>query len=89
MTAFLSIQVALLFLFIGAVHIGWHDLPMNATANPSANHPVRMRGANRDDAMIVAVQRSGDVWLGYEKVNFDELTVKIRDGLSRGAERKV
>jgi hypothetical protein len=37
-TAFLSIQVALLFFFIGAVHTGWHDLPINATPNPTANH---------------------------------------------------
>jgi biopolymer transport protein TolR len=89
MTAFLSIQVALLFLFIGSVSANWHDLPMNSTANPTANHPVRMRGANREDAMIVAVQRNGNVWLGYEKVTLDELTVKIREGLSRRAERKV
>jgi biopolymer transport protein ExbD/biopolymer transport protein TolR len=63
---------------------------MNSTDNPKADHPVSMRGANREDAMIVAVQRNGDVWLGYEKVvNIDELTLRIRDRLRRGAERKV
>jgi hypothetical protein len=58
MTAFLSIQVALLFLFIAAVHVNWHDLPMNSTDNPKADHPVSLRGANRADAMIVAFRET-------------------------------
>jgi biopolymer transport protein ExbD len=89
MTAFLSIQVALLFLFIGAVNAGWHDLPSNGTTNPRVDHPVPMRGANREDAMIVAVQRDGDISLGYEEVNVDELPDKLRECMSHGAGRKV
>jgi len=88
MTAFLSIQVALLFAFIATVN-NWHDLPGNSTDNPTANHPVRMRGANREDAMILAVQRDGEVWLGTKRVLIDELPVKIRECLSHGAERKI
>jgi len=89
MTAFLSIQLVLLFTFIIAVSSYWHDLPSNTTDNPKVDHPVPMRGANREDAIIVAVQRNGTVWLGYERVSVDELTSKIGNAVNRGAEKKV
>jgi biopolymer transport protein ExbD len=88
MTAFLSIQLVLLFMFMIVVS-DWHDLPLNTTANPVADHPVLMRGANREDAMIVAVQRTGDVWLGYQRVMVDELPMMIQERVRQGSERKV
>lgn len=88
-TAFLSIQVALLFMFFAAVN-NWHDLGSgNSTDNPKVVHPTSMRGAIREDAMIVAVQRTGDVWLGYERISLLQLPERIQQDLKAGAERKV
>jgi biopolymer transport protein ExbD len=88
MTAFLSIQLVLLFMFM-IVANDRPDLPSNTTDNPKVLHPIPMRGANREDAIILAVQRNGDVWLGYQRVTSADLPAQIHEALSRGAERKV
>jgi biopolymer transport protein TolR len=89
MTAFLSIQVVLLFMFMGIAR-SYPDLPRNGSADlPKVDHPVLMRAANREDALVIAVQRTGDVWFGYERVPPPRLPDALRKGLSRGAERKV
>jgi len=54
-------------------------------------HPRDMREANRADAMWVAVQRTGDVWLGNERVRppYDDLSSGIRKRVRAGSENKV
>jgi len=49
-----------------------------------------MRGANREDALIVGVMRTGDIWFGGKKpTTLDALPPGIREGLKHGAEEKV
>ena len=88
MTAFLSIQVVLLFLFMAAV-VNYPDLPTNGADLPKVNHTVLMKAANREDALVVVVQRDGRIWLGSEKVSPERLSGAIREGVRRGSERKV
>lgn len=88
MTAFLSIQLVLLFTFIAQVS-NHPDLPRNGTDLPKVTHAVAMQGANREDALVLAVQRDGRVWLGYDSVSADELPARIREAVSHGAEHKV
>jgi len=88
MTAFLSIQLVLIFMFI-AVVIDRPDLPMNGTDLPKVGHLAPMLVANREDAMVVAVQRNGRVWLGNDSLSPDQLRTRIREAMSHGAERKV
>jgi biopolymer transport protein TolR len=53
-------------------------------------HPVSMRDAYREDAMIVSVTRDGRVYFGSEQVLPDALLVKIADRLEdHNVERKV
>lgn len=57
---------------------------------PKILHPVAMRGANREDAMKVAVTRDGQIYFGSEQVSPDSLAAKIQERLKdRGVERKV
>jgi biopolymer transport protein TolR len=87
-TGFLSVQLALLFAFIGVI-AGRPDLPRNAVDLSKANHAVEMRGADREDALIVAIQRDGDVWLGNERLSLDQLPIKVRKAISNGSEKKI
>jgi biopolymer transport protein ExbD/biopolymer transport protein TolR len=89
MTAFLSIQLVLLFMFMMAT-ASYPDLPRGPSADlPKVGHPVLMRAANREDAMVVALERTGEVWLGHDKISPARLADAIREGLGHGAERKV
>jgi biopolymer transport protein ExbD len=56
---------------------------------PKVNHPVKMLAANREDAKVIAVMRDGQIYFGNERVPAEDLPNKIREQLSRDAERKV
>jgi biopolymer transport protein TolR len=56
---------------------------------PKVDFPRAIRGARREDAMLVAVFRDGKVLFGNELINSGELSDKIRQSLSKGAERRV
>ena len=90
MTPFLSIQLVLLSIFVAPI-VTWRDLPRGFSEGlPKVSHFVSMSGANREDAMIVGIMRTGDIWFGDERlITVDALPPAIREGLKRGAERKV
>ena len=87
-SAYAGVLLALLFLFM-AVGANTRDLPRNVAQLPRVSHPVPLPGANRDDAIRVTVQRDGTVWLGEEMLMAGDLSARIRQKLSRGAERRV
>jgi biopolymer transport protein TolR len=89
-TSFFSILavvvVALIFLSLMAqptIHYG------AGVDVPRAEHPRPMPGANRRDALMIAVARDGRLYFGSSQVTPDQLPLLIRMGVSRGAERKV
>src|SRR5215471_13710349 len=59
-TGFLSIQVALLAVFMAPVMIV-SDGPRIVTELPKAHHAISMPRADREDALIVAVIRDGKI----------------------------
>lgn len=85
-TGLLSILVVLLFMMMPIqqidFHGGWADLP-------KVMHPIPMRAANREDALVFVVQRDGGFYLQHERVQADDVPSKIREAVKRGAERKV
>ncbi len=54
-----------------------------------ANHPISMPGANRKDALVVAIMRSGSVFFGNNKITPEELSLQVREGLSPWKERTI
>jgi biopolymer transport protein ExbD/biopolymer transport protein TolR len=54
------------------------------TTNPSP-----MPDADKEDALLVAVQRDGTIFLDTSKVGAEELTNKLKDRLVNRADKKV
>ena len=48
-----------------------------------------MRGANREDVLVVAIFRDGKVFFGRDLIMPDQLPFEIREAVSRSAARKV
>ena len=48
-----------------------------------ANNPVAMQDADKEDAILIAVTRNGDVFLGSNKIAMDQLTSAVKDKLDR------
>lgn len=60
---------------------------------PHMPHPSPMRAADRTDAIWVTVQRTGDVWVGNERLTSNgwqkRLPEEIQERLGHGSERKI
>jgi biopolymer transport protein ExbD/biopolymer transport protein TolR len=46
-------------------------------------------GAERQDALLVAITRDGQVWFDRDRIMAENLPAAIRERVSRGDERKV
>ena len=56
---------------------------------PKVWHPIPMRGANREDALIVSILRDGTMYFRKDKTRPGDLPAQIREGVRRGAEKKI
>jgi biopolymer transport protein TolR len=97
-TAFASVMVVLVFAMLLPQMEGYSFLsPMFipiidagvGTDLPKVWRSIGMPDANRDDALIVAVMRDGQVFFGNDRVAVGELPGKIRERLVHSGERKV
>ena len=85
---FVSVMVALLFVFLASVspfhHHLWYpvDLPTSVYASPQ-------RLALREDAMRISIHRDGSVYFRNTQVVPDDLPGLIHDALQEGAEKNA
>jgi biopolymer transport protein ExbD len=54
-----------------------------------ANNAQDMQDADKDDAIIVAVTRSGDYFLGSTKVGLGDITTRVKDLLANRIDKTV
>jgi biopolymer transport protein ExbD len=52
-------------------------------------NPVNMPDADHDDAVLIAVTRDGKFWLNQDKINIDELSIKVNDLLATKIDKTV
>ena len=52
-------------------------------------NPADLPDADKDDAVIVAVTRSGDIFLGNDKTPSDQLTSKVKDLVANRIDKTV
>jgi biopolymer transport protein ExbD/biopolymer transport protein TolR len=53
------------------------------------NNPIAMEDADKEDAVLIAIERDGGVYFDTEKVTADQLTAKVQDKLQNRADKKV
>jgi biopolymer transport protein TolR len=53
------------------------------------NNPQQMPDADKEDALIVAVMRNGDVFFGNDRIQPDQLTNKIKDRIANKVNKTV
>jgi|SRR5271156_2412160 len=88
-TAFASVMVVLVFALM-AVGVGAMSPHRGTSVDlPKVWHPVEMRHANREDALVVGIERDGKVYFRNQRVTADELPAKTAEGLAHGSERRV
>ena len=53
------------------------------------SNPMDMQAADRDDAVIVAISRSGDIYLGNQRTSLDDITSLVRDRIEGRQDKTV
>lgn len=53
------------------------------------NNPVPMQDADKEDALLVAIMRDGQIFFGTDKVTADQLTAKVKDRLANKVDKRV
>ncbi len=53
------------------------------------NNPIEMQAADKEDALVVAIQRDGKVFFGTDPTTADQLTNKIKDRLANKVDKTV
>lgn len=91
-SAFAGIMFALVAMFVLPATVVI-DLPRDAAHISvdlaKVSNPTDMSGADREDALVVAITRDGQVWFATDHIAPENLPAAIRERVSRGAERRV
>ena len=83
--AFAGILLALLMLWIGQP-ITHPKVSVDMAKTLNAHNEL---GANREDAMIIAVERDGKIYLGQTQVELSDIPQKLGEYVEAGSEKKV
>jgi biopolymer transport protein TolR len=51
--------------------------------------PTPMPDADKEDALLIAVMRDGKIFFGTDRVEPDQLTLKVKDRLANKADKRV
>ena len=52
-------------------------------------HAIDMPNADRDDAVIVSISRSGDIYIGNQRTSLDDVTSIVQDRISGRIDKTV
>jgi len=78
-----DVMLVLLIIFMVITPMLTHGEAVNMATVTNA---TEMPDADKDDAIIVAVSASGDVYLGTDKISSGDLTNKVEDRLAKQAD---
>ena len=53
------------------------------------DNPIQMPEADKEDSLIVAIMRDGQVYLNSDKVTPEALTDKVKDELAKRADKRI
>jgi biopolymer transport protein TolR len=81
-----DVMLVLLIIFMVITPMLTHGEAVNMATVQNATD---MPDADKDDAIIVAVSQSGDVYLGTDKISTGDLTSKVEDKLANRSDKTV
>ncbi|GAC1701535.1 MAG: protein TolR [Candidatus Acidiferrum sp.] len=81
-----DIMLVLLIIFMVITPMLTKDLPVTLAQTDNASE---MKAADKDDAVVVAITRDGDIYLGNTRTSKEDLTGQIQDRLSNRLDKMV
>jgi biopolymer transport protein TolR len=81
-----DIMLVLLIIFMVVTPMLQKGVPVDMARVPN---PTDLPDADKDDAIIVAVTRSGDIFLGNDRTPADQLTGKVKDLVANRIDKTI
>jgi biopolymer transport protein ExbD len=85
-TPMVDVMLVLLIIFMVITPMLQHGVSVDLA---KTNNPMQMPDADKEDALLVAIQRDGAVYFGTDKIAPDQLTNKIKDRLASRVDKRV
>src|SRR5260370_16248770 len=85
-TPMVDVMLVLLIIFMVITPMLQKSRPVELA---KTNNPIQMPDADKEDALIVAVQRDGKIFFDTTQVGPDELTQKIKDRIANRVDNKL
>jgi biopolymer transport protein TolR len=85
-SALAAVLFVLLFMFMWLTPTPHYGVSADL---PKVWHPISVPGARREDALIVSILRDDTMYFGKDKTRPGDLPAQIREGVARGAEKKI
>jgi biopolymer transport protein TolR len=85
-TPMVDVMLVLLIIFMVVTPMLHPGVPVNLA---ETRNPVSMAEADKEDAVLVAVNREGRIFLGTERVALESLAGRIKSAVDRKMEKKV
>ncbi len=85
-TPMVDVMLVLLIIFMVITPMLQKDVSVDLA---QVNNPAPMKDADKEDALVVAITRQGDVFFGKEPVQPEQLTNKIKDRISVAKDKIV
>ena len=85
-TPMVDVMLVLLIIFMVITPMLQKGIQVNMA---KTDNPMQMPDADKEDALIVAVQRDGRIFFGTQQVGPEELTQKVKDRLATKADKRV
>jgi biopolymer transport protein TolR len=81
-----DIMLVLLIIFMVVTPMLQKGMQVDLAA---VENPIDMPNADRDDAVIVAVTRSGDIFVGSQRTPLDQITGVVQDRVANRVDKTV
>jgi biopolymer transport protein TolR len=86
-TPMVDVMLVLLIIFMVITPMLQHDVSVDLA---QVNNPTQMKDADKEDALVVAITRGGDVYFGKDLVkDTSQLTNKIKDRIANKQDKIV
>jgi biopolymer transport protein ExbD/biopolymer transport protein TolR len=85
-TPMVDVMLVLLIIFMVSTPMLQKSRPVELV---KANNPITMPDADKEDALIVAVQRDGKIFFDTTQVGPEELTQKIKERIANRVDKRV
>ena len=81
-----DIMLVLLIIFMVVTPMLQKNMPVDMAKTDNAHE---MQEADKDDAIVVAITRDGNIFLGHTKVNKEDITGQVKDRLANRLDKTV